>query len=104
MRPLRRWKRNVCPARRFLPCTRPWPIRICAGAEPSGGSGTSRSASLTSPDCRKFSRWADRDEISADRLGEHNDEVLHKLLSLTDQEIAGLYANKVIVRDPLLDP
>jgi CoA:oxalate CoA-transferase len=52
----------------------------------------------------KFSRWADRDEISADRLGEHNDEVLHKLLSLTDQEIAGLYANKVIVRDPLLDP
>jgi CoA:oxalate CoA-transferase len=37
VRPLRRWKRSVCPARRFSPCTRPWPIRICASAEPSGG-------------------------------------------------------------------
>jgi crotonobetainyl-CoA:carnitine CoA-transferase CaiB-like acyl-CoA transferase len=47
----------------------------------------------------KFSRWADRNEIAADRLGEHNEEVLRKLLSLTDQEIAGLYADKVIVRE-----
>jgi hypothetical protein len=37
MRPLRRWKRSVCPVRRFSPCMRPWPIRICASAEPSGG-------------------------------------------------------------------
>ena len=47
----------------------------------------------------KFSRWADRSEVTADRLGEHNEEVLRKLLSLTDQEIAGLYADKVIVRE-----
>jgi len=47
----------------------------------------------------KFSRWADRSEIAADRLGEHNEEVLRKLLSLTDQEIADLYADKVIVRE-----
>ena len=51
----------------------------------------------------KFSRWADRSEIAADRLGEHNEEVLRELLSLTDQEIADLYADKVLVRDPLLD-
>jgi crotonobetainyl-CoA:carnitine CoA-transferase CaiB-like acyl-CoA transferase len=51
----------------------------------------------------KFSRWADRSQIVADRLGEHNEEVLHELTSLTDQEIAGLYADKVLARDPLLD-
>ena len=48
-------------------------------------------------------RATDRGEIAADRLGEHNEEVLHELLSLTDQEIAGLYADKILVRDPLLD-
>jgi CoA:oxalate CoA-transferase len=51
----------------------------------------------------KFSGWADRSEIAADRLGEHNEEVLRELLSLTDQEITDLYADKVLVRDPLLD-
>jgi CoA:oxalate CoA-transferase len=51
----------------------------------------------------KFSRWADRSEIAADLLGEHNDEILRELLSLTDAEIAGLYADKILVRDPLLD-
>jgi CoA:oxalate CoA-transferase len=51
----------------------------------------------------KFSRWADRSEIAADWLGEHNEEVLRKLLSLTDEEITDLYADKVLVRDPLLD-
>jgi crotonobetainyl-CoA:carnitine CoA-transferase CaiB-like acyl-CoA transferase len=52
----------------------------------------------------KFSRWAERSELAADRLGEHNEAVLRELLSLTDKEIAGLYADKVLVRDPLLDP
>jgi CoA:oxalate CoA-transferase len=52
----------------------------------------------------KFSRWAEGSEIAADRLGEHNEAVLRELLALTDQEIAGLYADKVLVRDPLLDP
>jgi len=51
----------------------------------------------------KFSRWVDRSDIAADRLGEHNEEALRALLSLTDKEIASLYADKVIVRDPLLD-
>ena len=51
----------------------------------------------------KFSRWVDRSEIVADRLGEQNEKVLRELLSLTDKEIAGLYADKVVVRDPLLD-
>src|SRR5262249_15709643 len=50
----------------------------------------------------KFSRWADRSEIAADPLGEHNEEVLRELLSLADQEIANLYADEVLVRDPLL--
>jgi CoA:oxalate CoA-transferase len=52
----------------------------------------------------KFSRWAERSELAADRLGEHNEAVLRELLALSDQEIAGLYADKVILRDPLLDP
>jgi CoA:oxalate CoA-transferase len=52
----------------------------------------------------KFSRWAERSELAADRLGEHNEAVLRELLSLTDAQIAALYADKVLVRDPLLDP
>jgi CoA:oxalate CoA-transferase len=50
----------------------------------------------------RFSRWDDRRETAADRLGEHNEEVLRELLSLTHNEIAGLYADKILVRDPLL--
>jgi CoA:oxalate CoA-transferase len=50
----------------------------------------------------RFSRWDDRREIAADRLGEHNEEILRELLSLTHKEIAGLYADKILVRDPLL--
>jgi len=52
----------------------------------------------------KFSCWAERRDIAADRLGEHNEAVLRELLSLTDAQIAALYADKVLVRDPLLDP
>jgi len=52
----------------------------------------------------KFSRWPERGELAADRLGEHNEAVLRELLDLTDQEIAGLYADKILVRDPLLEP
>src|SRR5262249_21346945 len=50
-----------------------------------------------------FYRSADRSESAADRLGEQNEGVLRELLSLSDKEIASLYADKVIVRDPLLD-
>ena len=51
----------------------------------------------------KFSRWAARSDVAADRLGEHNGTVLRELLSLTDADIAGLYADKVVVRDPTLE-
>ncbi len=50
----------------------------------------------------KFSRWPAPEEIKADRLGEHNEEVLRDLLALSDEEIAQLYADKVVVRDPRL--
>ena len=51
----------------------------------------------------KFSRWECPEDVVADRLGEHNEEVLRDLLSLTDKEIARLYVDKTIVRDPFLD-
>src|SRR5262249_47571271 len=98
-RPSRRWKRSVCPA----------PVLTLheAIAHPHlRQRGTVRRVrdeaigefDIPGPPV-KFSRWADRNEIAADRLGEHNEEVLRKLLSLTDEEIAGLYADKVIVRE-----
>src|SRR5262249_16552974 len=51
----------------------------------------------------KFSRWVDRGDIAADRLGAHDQEGRRELLSLSEKEIASLNADKVIVRDPLLD-
>src|SRR5262249_59488840 len=35
----------------------------------------------------KFSRWVDRSDIAADRLGEHNGEVLRGVVALSDEEI-----------------
>jgi CoA:oxalate CoA-transferase len=51
----------------------------------------------------KFSRWPAPDDLKADRLGEHNEQVLRDILTLSDEEIARLYADKVVVRDPRLD-
>jgi crotonobetainyl-CoA:carnitine CoA-transferase CaiB-like acyl-CoA transferase len=51
----------------------------------------------------KFSRWPERATLRADLLGEHNEEVLRDLLNLTDREISALYAEKVLVRDRLLE-
>ena len=51
----------------------------------------------------KFSQWPENTALSADLLGEHNEEVLRTLLGLSDRDIAALYADKVLVRDPLLD-
>jgi hypothetical protein len=51
----------------------------------------------------KFSQWPDRMSVDADLLGEHNDEVLRDLLALSDSDLAALYADKVLVRDPVLD-
>jgi crotonobetainyl-CoA:carnitine CoA-transferase CaiB-like acyl-CoA transferase len=51
----------------------------------------------------KFSRWAARGEVKADRLGEHNEQILRDMLRLSDAEIRQLYLDKTIVRDPLLE-
>ena len=50
----------------------------------------------------KFSQWPAPASLRADLLGEHNERVLRELLSVSDSEIASLYADKVLVRDPLL--
>jgi crotonobetainyl-CoA:carnitine CoA-transferase CaiB-like acyl-CoA transferase len=51
----------------------------------------------------KFSRWTPPVRLAADRLGEHNEDILQNLLGLADAEIRRLYAEKTLVRDPLLD-
>ncbi len=51
----------------------------------------------------KFSRWPAATGLAADRLGEHNDDVLHNILGLSAAEIRQLYLDRTIVRDPLLD-
>jgi CoA:oxalate CoA-transferase len=51
----------------------------------------------------KFSRWTPETEIRADRLGEHNEEILRGILGLNDAEILELYRDKTIVHDPLLE-
>jgi len=50
----------------------------------------------------RFSRWPQRSDVRAARLGEHNEEVLGELLGLPEAEIAALYAEGVLVRDPAL--
>jgi CoA:oxalate CoA-transferase len=51
----------------------------------------------------KFSRWSPETEIKADRLGEHNEELLRDILGLDEAEIRQLYRDKTIVHDPLLE-
>src|SRR5262249_1983983 len=50
----------------------------------------------------RFSQWPGRSELRADLLGAHNEAVLRELLGLSGDEIAALYAEKVLVRDPAL--
>jgi CoA:oxalate CoA-transferase len=49
----------------------------------------------------RFSAWSDQAELKADLLGEHNEQILHEL-GLSDDDIAQLYSEKVIVQDPSL--
>ena len=50
----------------------------------------------------KFSAWPDPGVGHAALLGEHNEPVLREFLSMSDAEIAGLYDDKILVRDPSL--
>ena len=50
----------------------------------------------------RFSAWTDRSELSADLLGEHNEEILSDI-GLTNGDIAQLYSDNVLVRDALLN-
>ena len=50
----------------------------------------------------RYSDWSVPTDLKADMLGESNESVLHEL-GLSDDEIAGLYEERVIVRDALLD-
>jgi CoA:oxalate CoA-transferase len=51
----------------------------------------------------KFSEWPAAASLSAALLGEHNEQVLRDLLSMSNSEIAALYDENVLVRDQLLD-
>jgi len=47
----------------------------------------------------QFSGWTPPKELSADVLGQHNDEVLRKIVGLSQAEIDTLYEQQVLVRD-----
>ncbi|AGW93068.1 MULTISPECIES: CaiB/BaiF CoA transferase family protein [Cupriavidus] len=51
----------------------------------------------------RFSGWTPSNDLHADLMGENNESTLVELLGLTDAEIAGLYAEGVLVRDPSID-
>jgi CoA:oxalate CoA-transferase len=51
----------------------------------------------------RFSAWQVPQELRADLLGEHNEEILGALAGLGSDEIESLYRDNVLVRDPLLE-
>jgi CoA:oxalate CoA-transferase len=51
----------------------------------------------------KFSSWPDRTDLKASLLGADNEAVLKETLGSSDLEIAQLYADKILIRDPTLD-
>jgi CoA:oxalate CoA-transferase len=52
----------------------------------------------------KLSAWPPRQDLKAPLMGEDNETVLKALLELPDEEIASLYAEGVLARDPELGP
>ncbi|HVC43190.1 MAG TPA: CaiB/BaiF CoA-transferase family protein [Candidatus Binataceae bacterium] len=48
----------------------------------------------------KFSAWPDRTDLRASTLGEDNEAVLSEVLDLSADEIARLYAEKVLIKAP----
>lgn len=51
----------------------------------------------------RFSAWKVSENLHADLLGAHNEQVLRDFADLDDEEISALYSERVLVRDPLLD-
>ncbi|MDP2298660.1 MAG: CoA transferase [Pseudolabrys sp.] len=51
----------------------------------------------------KFSQWTPATDVTADRLGGHNEQLLRELLGLDEAAIGQLYADKTIVRDALAE-
>lgn len=51
----------------------------------------------------RFSAWEVANDLHADLLGAHNEEILRTFAGLGTEEIAALYRERVLVRDPLLD-
>lgn len=51
----------------------------------------------------RFSAWQVSQEVQADLLGAHNEEVLTAIAGLQKEQIEALYREGVLVRDPLLD-
>ncbi len=50
----------------------------------------------------KLSAWPEKEQLKAPLLGEDNERVLKELLDLSDREIAALYSEGVLIRDPKL--
>jgi CoA:oxalate CoA-transferase len=50
----------------------------------------------------KFSGWQVKEDVRADLLGEHNEDVLANVLGMSEKEIAALYEDRVLVRDVTL--
>jgi CoA:oxalate CoA-transferase len=48
----------------------------------------------------KFSIWPEHENLKADLLGEHNEQILSEILGCSQEEIAALYREEAIVRDP----
>jgi crotonobetainyl-CoA:carnitine CoA-transferase CaiB-like acyl-CoA transferase len=48
----------------------------------------------------KFSTWPDRTDLKASTVGADNDAILNEVLGLTPDEIAALYADKVLITAP----
>jgi CoA:oxalate CoA-transferase len=51
----------------------------------------------------KFLLWPERENLRADLLGEHNEQILSEILGWSQEEIAALYREGAIVRDPCLE-
>jgi CoA:oxalate CoA-transferase len=49
----------------------------------------------------RFSGWQPSEKLRAPALGEHNEQLLHELLNLSEEEITALYDEKVLVQDKL---